>query len=58
MRAPVLPGGGHERMIAKRFLDELEEQRTAMPCGMDRGRDEEIGEKTERAPLRTSAGEH
>jgi len=45
-------------MIAKGILDEVEEHRRAMPRGMGRGRDEEIVEKTERAPLRTSAGEH
>ncbi|OGQ24502.1 MAG: hypothetical protein A2138_15905 [Deltaproteobacteria bacterium RBG_16_71_12] len=56
--AQVLPGGGDERMIAKWIFDEVEERRRAMPRGMDRGRDEEIVEKTERAPHRTSAGEH
>ncbi len=42
-------------MIAKWILDEGEEYRRAMPRGMDRGRDQGIGEKTERAPLRPSA---
>ncbi|MBI1946485.1 MAG: hypothetical protein HYS27_12360 [Deltaproteobacteria bacterium] len=54
----MFTGGGHERMIAKWILDEVEEHRRAMPRGMDRGRDEELAEKTERAPLRTFAGEH
>ncbi len=45
-------------MIGKRMLAEGEEHRRAVPRGMDRGRDDGIGEETERAPLRTSAGEH